>query len=131
MTREEFKDRTKAFALRVIKVVDALPRDSVAKTLGHQLVGSGTSVAANYRAAVRANSPADFVAKMGIVEEECDETLFWMELLIASGRMKPALLADLMREGGEILAITVASIKTARRNRASNSAIRIPHSEFE
>ena len=117
MTREDFKSRTKAFALRIIKLVDALPRDPVAKTLGSQLLRSGTSVAANYRAAVRARSAAEFVAKMVIVEEECDEALFWMELLIESGRMKPSLLAGLMREGGEILAITVASIKTARRGK--------------
>jgi four helix bundle protein len=117
MTRDEFKARTKVFALRIIKLVDALPRDPVAKTLGHQLLRSGTSVAANYRAAVRARSLADFVAKRGIVEEECDESLFWMELLIESGRMKPALLADLLREGGEILAITVASFKTALRGK--------------
>ena len=117
MTREEFKVRPKAFALRVIKVVDALPRDTVAKTLGHQLLRSGTSVAANYRASVRAKSSADFVSKMDTVEEECDESLFWMELLIDSGRMKPDRLADLMREGGEILAIAVASIKTARRGK--------------
>jgi len=115
MTRVQFKQRTKDYALRVIKVVESLPKDSVARTLGHQLLRAGTSVAANYRAAVRGKSPADFIAKMGIVEEECDESLFWMELLIESGRMKPDRLAELMREGGEILAITVASIKTARR----------------
>jgi four helix bundle protein len=117
MNREEFKARTKAFALRVIKVVDALPRDTVAKTLGHQLLRSGTSVAANYRASVRAKSAADFISKIGTVEEECDESILWMELLIESDRMKAHRLADLMREGGEILAITVASIKTARRGK--------------
>jgi four helix bundle protein len=117
MTREEFKARTKAYALRVIKVVDALPRDTVARTLGHQLLRSGTSVAANYRAAVRGKSTADFISKMGIVEEECDESRLWMELLVDAGRMKPNRLADLMQEGGEILAITVASIKTARRGK--------------
>jgi four helix bundle protein len=84
MSREAFKQRTKAYALRVIKVVDALPRDAVSKTLGHQLLRAGTSVAANYRAAVRGKSSADFVAKMGIVEEECDESFLWMELLIES-----------------------------------------------
>lgn len=117
MTREEFKARTKAFSLRVIKLVDALPRDTVSKTLGHQLLRSATSVAANYRASVRARSTADFIAKMGIVEEECDESLLWMELLVESGRMEAQRLAELMREGGEILAITVASIKTARRGK--------------
>jgi four helix bundle protein len=117
MSREAFKARTKAYALRVIKVVDALPRDLVSKTLGHQFLRAGTSVAANYRAAVRGRSPADFIAKMGIVEEECDESLLWMELLVDSGRIKASRLSDLMREGNEILAITVASIKTARRGR--------------
>lgn len=105
------------FALRVIKLVDALPRDTAAKTLGHQLLRSATSVAANYRASVRAKSPADFVSQMGTVEEECGESMLGMKLLIESGRMKPDRLADLMREGGEILAITVASIKTARRGK--------------
>jgi len=94
-----------------------LPREPVSKALGHQLLRAGTSVAANYRAAVRGKSAADFIAKMGIVEEECDESLFWMELLIESQRIKVERLAELMREGGEILAITVASIKTARRGR--------------
>jgi four helix bundle protein len=117
MTRELFKARTKAYALRVIKLVDALPRDAVAKTLGHQLLRSGTSVAANYRASARARSNADFVAKMGIVEEECDESLLWIELLAESGRMPEKRLAALMREGTEILAMTVASIKTARPRR--------------
>jgi four helix bundle protein len=115
MTREQFKSRTKSYALRVIKVVDALPRDQISKTLGLQLLRSGTSVAANYRAAARARSPADFTSKMGIVEEECDESLFWMELLIEAGRIKVSRLESLMKEGGEILAMTVASIKTARR----------------
>ena len=117
MSREAFKARTKAYALRVINLVDALPRDPVAQTLGHQLLRAGTSVAANYRAAVRGKTAADFIAKMGIVEEECDESLLWMELLIESERIKAERMAELMREGGEILAITVASIKTARRGR--------------
>lgn len=117
MSRESFKARTKAYALRVIKLVDALPRDPVSRTLELQLLRAGTSVAANYRAAVRGRSAADFVAKMGIVEEECDESLLWMELLIESQRLKAERTAELMREGSEILAITVASIKTARRGK--------------
>jgi four helix bundle protein len=117
MSREAFKARTKAYALRVINLVDALPRDMVSKNLGQQLLWSGTSVAANYRAAVRGKSAADFVAKMGIVEEECDESLLWMELLIEAQRIKAERMAALMREGNEILAVTVASIKTARRGR--------------
>jgi|SRR5882724_3672508 len=117
MTRDEFKNRAKAYALRLVKVVDSLPRDSVARTLGRQLPRAGTSVAANYRAAVRGRSAADFIAKMGIVEEECDESIFWMEMLVDTGRMKPERLAELIKEGGEILAITVASIKTARHGK--------------
>jgi four helix bundle protein len=89
----------------------------VSRTLGQQLLRAGTSVAANYRAAVRGKSAADFIAKMGIVEEECDESLLWMELLIETKRVRSCLLNDLMREADEILAITVASIKTARRGR--------------
>ena len=117
MAHEAFKARTKAYALRVIKAVDALPRGMVSEVLGKQFLRAGTSVAANFRAAARAKSRADFVAKMGIVEEECDESLLWMELLVESGRMSGKRLAALMREGGEILAITVASIKTARRGK--------------
>jgi four helix bundle protein len=117
MRREAFKARTQAYALRIIKVVDALPRDVVSKTLGHQLLRAGTSVATSYRAAVRGRSPAEFVAKMGIVEEECDESLLWMQLLIESERIQAPRVAPLMREGSEILAIAVASIKTARRGR--------------
>ncbi len=110
-----FSGKTKAFALRIVKLVDALPADHVSRTLGNQLLRAGTSVAANYRAATRARSRAEFVAKLGIVEEECDETLFWFELLADSGRVPAARLENLVREGGEILAMTVASIKTARR----------------
>ncbi len=110
-----FSAKTKAFALRIVKLVDALPADHVSRTLGRQLLRSGTSVAANYRAAGRARSRAEFVAKLGIVEEECDETLFWLELLADSGRIPAARLENLVQEGGEILAMTVASIKTARR----------------
>jgi four helix bundle protein len=115
MSREEFKARTKAYALRVVRVVDALPRDNVSRTLGNQLLRSGTAVGANYRSAVRGRSTGDFISRMGIVEEECDESLYWLELLIDAGRIKAARLKNLMQEGGEILAITVASIRTARR----------------
>ena len=99
--------------------------------LASQIVRSGTSIAANYRAACRAKSTADFIAKMGIVEEEADETLFWLELLEESDLVLAAKLMAIKQEADELIAITVASIKTARRNRASNSAIRIPHSALE
>jgi four helix bundle protein len=111
----DLKKRTKAFALRILKLVDALPKTTAGRALASQIVRSGTSVAGNYRAACRARSTADFIAKMGIVEEEGDETLFWLELL----------------EESELIAIPIASIKTARRNRSSNSAFRTPNSAVE
>jgi four helix bundle protein len=130
MSEPDLKKRTKAFALRVLKLVDALPKTTAGRALASQIVRSGTSVAANYRAACRAKSPADFIAKMGIVEEEADETLFWLELLEESDLVSPAKLMAIKQEANELIAITVASIKTARRNRAPNSAFRIPRSEF-
>jgi four helix bundle protein len=114
MTRDEMKSRTKAYANRVVKVCQALPNDFVAKTLASQLLRSGTSVGANYRAVCRAKSSPDFVNKLRIVEEECDESLFWMELLIENNLVKPDLLQDSMREGNEILSIVVSGAKTAR-----------------
>lgn len=127
----DLKKRTKAFALRILKLVDALPKTTAGRALASQIVRSGTSVAANYRAACRARSTADFIAKMGIVEEEADETLFWLELLEESGLVPAAKLTAIKREVDELIAITVASIKTARRNRAADSAFRTPNSAFE
>ena len=98
MDKEELKGRTKQFALRVIRLVEALPRGKTADVLGRQLLRSGTSVGANYRAACRAKSTADFIAKMGIVEEETDETVYWMELLVEAGITKAELLEGLMKE---------------------------------
>src|SRR5438094_92232 len=115
----DLKKRTKAFALRVLKLVDALPKTTAGRALASQIVRSGTSVAANYRAACRARSTSDFIAKMGIVEEETDETLFWLELLEESDLISAANLISIKKEADELIAITVASIKTARRNRAS------------
>ena len=124
------KKRTKAFALRILKLVDALPTTTAGRALASQIVRSGTSVAANYRAACRAKSTADFIAKMGVMEE-ADETLFWLELLEESKLVEAAKLTAVKQEANELIAITVASIKTARRNRVRNSAFRIPNSEFE
>ena len=126
----DLKRRTKAFALRILKLVDALPKTTAGRALASQIVRSGTSVAANYRAACRARSTADFIAKMGIVEEESDETLFWLELLEESELVSATKLAAIKQEANELIAITVASIKTARRNRVSNSAFGIRHSAF-
>ena len=117
MIKEEFLKRTKNFGLRVIRLVVSLPKDQVAIVLGNQLLRSGTSVGANYRAAVRGKSRADFISKLGNLEEECDEALYWMEMLMESGLVKPKLVKNLIDEGVEILAIVVASIKTARRNK--------------
>ena len=114
MTPDELKERTKAFGLRVIRLSEALPKSKTSEVLGRQLLRSGTSVGANYRAACRAKSRADFAAKMKIVEEECDESVYWMELLIESGKVRAGLLEDLMKEGNEILSVVVASVKTAR-----------------
>jgi four helix bundle protein len=127
----DLKRRTKAFALRILKLVDALPKTTAGRALASQIVRSGTSVAANYRAACRARSTADFIAKMGIVEEESDETLFWLELLEESELVSATKLAAIKQEANELIAITIASIKTARRNGSSNSALRTPNSAFE
>jgi len=108
------KERTKAFALRIINLVEGLPRSRTADVLGKQLLEAGTSVGANYRAACRAKSPADFVAKMGIVEEEADETIYWMELLVLSDLVLKSDITDLLDEANQILAMTVSSIRTAR-----------------
>ena len=116
MDKEELKQRTKQFALRVVRLVEALPRGPTADVLGRQLLRSGTSVGANYRAACRAKSNADFISKMGTVEEESDESLYWMELLVEAEIVKAERLESLLKEGSEILAITVASINTAKKH---------------
>ena len=126
----DLKQRTKEFALRILRLVDTLPKTTAGRSLASQILRSATSVATNYRAACRAKSTADFIAKMGIVEEEADETLFWLELLEESELVTAAKLTAIKQEADELIAITVASIKTARRNRAPNSAFRIPHSAF-
>src|SRR5438045_8817900 len=114
MANEDLKQRTKAYALRIIRLVDSLPKNRTADVIGRQLLRSATSVGANYRAACRAKSTADFIAKMGIVEEEADESLYWMELLIDSSLVPQERLTELMAEGHEIITMTVASIRTAR-----------------
>ena len=117
MQQKDLKKRTKEFALRVIRLVEALPKGRTADILGRQLLRSGTSVGANYRAACRARSNADFISKMGIVEEETDESLYSMELLIEADLVQAVKLESLMKEANELLTITVSSIKTARRKK--------------
>ncbi len=110
---EDLRARTKRFALRIIKLFRALPRSDETRILGKQVLRSGTSVAANYRALCRARSKAEFIAKMGVVIEEADETVFWLELLVESGIVPEAKLDNLIKEANELTAIFVASRKTA------------------
>ena len=112
MNEQEFKQRTKTLALRVIKVVSSLPKNTVSDVIGKQLIRSGTSVGANYRTACRARSTADLIAKLRIVEKEADECLYWMELIVEAKLVDVANLRSIMSETNEILAMTVASIKT-------------------
>jgi four helix bundle protein len=114
MKKEDLTRRTRLLALGVIRLVESLPKGRIADVLGRQLLRSGTSVGANYRSACRARSPADFIARMGLVEEELDETVYWMELLVESALVRSASVEGLMREADELLAITVSSIRTAR-----------------
>lgn len=113
----DLRVRTKEFALRVMRLVDAVPTRRLCDVIGKQLLRSATSVGANYRSACRARSTAKFVAKLGIVEEEADESEYWMELLIEGGILKREALGDLHTEAGEIVAMVVASIRTARDSR--------------
>lgn len=119
MNPDEMKKRTKAFALHIIRFVETLPKSRTTDVIGRQLLRSGTSVGANYRAACRAKSRADFIYKMGIIEEETDESIFWMELLIESGIVKVDDVLNLIKEANELLAIIVSSIKTARGKRSA------------
>jgi four helix bundle protein len=114
MDEQTFKNRTKKFALEVLRRVETLPRNRSANVLGRQLLRAGTSVGANYRAACRGRSTVDVAAKLGVVEEEADECIYWMELLSDSGVVPSAQLAALKKEANEIVAMTVASIKTLR-----------------
>jgi four helix bundle protein len=116
LNKDELKRRTKTFALDVIKFVESLPKGKITEIIGRQLLRSGTSVGANYRAACRARSSADFIAKMGVVEEEADESIYWLELLVESGIVSYDRVVSLRKEADELLAITVSSIRTAKRN---------------
>jgi len=115
MTERELLDRTKKFALRVFKLVGALPRTIQGKAVAAQLIRSGTSVAANYRAACRARSKPEFIAKLGVVEEEADESAFWLGSIIETDLLSAGKVKPLLTEAGEIVAIMASSKKTASR----------------
>jgi four helix bundle protein len=119
MNEREFKERTKRVGLRVVRLVESLPQSKTADVLGRQLLRSGTSIGANYRAACRGRSRKDVIAKLGIVEEEADETVYWLEMLVDAGIVPAPRLGDLIAEVNEIVAMTTASIKTLRLNRKS------------
>jgi four helix bundle protein len=111
----ELKERTKDFAIRIVKLFRALPKTDEARVIGKQVLRSGTSVAANYRAACRARSRAEFIAKIGVVVEEADETVFWLELLVETDIVPPSRMNCLLDEANELLAIFAASQHTAKR----------------
>jgi four helix bundle protein len=112
---EQLRDRTKAFALRIVKLFRALPRAVEAQVIGKQLLRSGTSVAANYRAACRARSKAEFIAKIGIVLEEVDESVLWIEMLIDAAILKKERVDPLLNEARQLTAIFTASRQTAKQ----------------
>jgi four helix bundle protein len=114
VTPDELKHRTKTFAVEIVKFERKLPIDVATTHIARQLVKSGTAVAANYRSSCRAKSPADFISKMTTVEEEADETLFWLELLVESDTVPRKAVSTLLNEAEQLLRIVVASIKTAR-----------------
>jgi len=116
---EALKDRTKSFALRIIRVVRSLPRGSEGWVIGHQLLRSGTSVAANYRAVCRARSRPEFLSKLAVVIEEADESAFWLELLVDAGLISKPKLKDLMSEANQLVAIFKASRTTAKKGSQS------------
>jgi four helix bundle protein len=125
MDPEDLKARTRAFGLRIIRLAESLPDTPTARVIRNQMLRCGPSVGANYRAACRAKSKPDFVSKMGTVEEEADETIYWMELLIDAEIVKRPRISDLLDEADQILSIVISSIKTAKRFRANpQSAIR-------
>jgi four helix bundle protein len=112
---EQLRERTKAFALRIVRLFQSLPRATEAQVMGKQLLRSGTSVAANYRAACRARSRAEFVAKLGVVLEEVDESVLWIEMLIDAKILKKERLDQLLNEARQLTAIFTASRQTAKQ----------------
>ncbi|RMG61136.1 MAG: four helix bundle protein [Deltaproteobacteria bacterium] len=114
------KERVKKLSLSIIEFSRSLPKNDVTGIISRQVIRSGTSIGANYFSACRARSKAEFISRMGIVEEEADETLYWIEILVESGIVKEETIADLKNELNEIISIAVTSIRTARKNMNKN-----------
>jgi four helix bundle protein len=113
----DLKDRTKKFALEIIRIVKLIPKNQEGRVIGNQILRSGTSVGANYRSACRARSKADFISKIGIVEEEADETCYWLELMTDSGLVATEIVDPVLKEANELTAIFTASGRTAKSGR--------------
>ena len=132
MTPKEMQARTKAFAVRVIKLADALPRGLAPQVIGRQLIRSATSVGAKYRAACRAQSRAEFAAKLSIVVEESDESLYWLELVRETGLLRPELLSAIIKEANQLVAIALTPRKTAKAHgRAANRQLAIGNRQLQ
>ena len=132
MTADDLRKRLKVFALRIIKLTESLPNNVTGKTLGNQIIRSGTSPGANYRAACLGKSDKDFLNKLKMVEEELDETLYWLELIVESGLVKPNLLDDLIQENQELFKIIASSITTMKKklnSKKNNSESKIVNSK--
>ncbi|PCJ83574.1 MAG: four helix bundle protein [Flavobacteriales bacterium] len=119
MDKIQLQDRTKQFAIRIFKLVDKLPAKKASDVVAYQLLKSSSSTAANYRSACRAKSKADFINKLKTVEEEADESLFWLELIIEVGLVQKKLMADITKEASELVAIFTSALKTSKQNRNS------------
>ena len=132
MTEAQLKARTKEFAKNIIELCRKLPDNREGRLIGNQVFRSGTSVAANYRAACRSRSKAEFISKLSIVGEEADETLFWLELIKEMKTLQNSLLDDLTKESDELVAINVSSIRTAKKtfSKDTNSNSQNPKSEI-
>ena len=117
---EELRARTKQFAIRIVRLFQSLPKNDEARIMGKQVLRAGTSVAANYRAVCRARSRAEFVSKMGVVVEEADETVFWLEILVETGIVPRVRMENLLAEANELLAIFAASQRTARAGKLTH-----------
>ena len=117
MDAKELRDRTKKFALRIIKVINALPKTVTGRAIGNQLIRCGTSIGANYRAACRGRSKAEFNSKLHIVLEEADESIFWLELIIEAGLLPKNRIQSILTEADELTAIFAKSYYTAKNNK--------------